>query len=218
LLVVAGAGFSVWGIVHVFQWVHPALSSLAAVFFAYTTLATRNLYDEVKKVTSLLEEGDLAGARRRVGSLVSRDTDHLDEQGIGRALIETVSETPPMDHGPLTHLSIGTFSGNSLQGSHTLDSMVGYKNEEYRFLLSWHGPMTWPTLSCTSASYMFSPPSSWERMERAWRIAWRDGRKNTGQQWISGSLAGRRIQLGEKNVYFGRRWKNLMAKTKNPSV
>jgi len=42
------SGTSTWAIIRLFEWIHPTLSSIATIFFAYTTLATRNLYDEVK--------------------------------------------------------------------------------------------------------------------------------------------------------------------------
>jgi adenosylcobinamide-phosphate synthase len=213
LLVVAGAGFSVWGILHVFEWVHPTFSSLAAVFFAYTTLATRNLYDEVKKITSLLEEGDLTGARQRVGFLVSRDTGHLDEQGIGRALIETVSEnTSDGIVAPLFYLAIG---GPPLavayKALNTLDSMVGYKNERYRFF-GWASARADDLANLiparlTAFFYVLSAFFLGKDWKGAWKIAWRDGRKNTSpnsgypEAAVAGALG---IQLGGKNVYFGR--------------
>jgi len=95
-------------IIRIAGWVHPVFSSVVSIFFAYTTLATRNLYDESKKVLRALEQGDLNRARKEVGFLVGRDTDHLDEKEICRALIETVSEnTSDGIVAPLFYLLIG---------------------------------------------------------------------------------------------------------------
>jgi len=213
LLVVTGAGLSVWGIVHAFQWVHPWLSSLATVSFAYTTLATRNLYDEVRKVTNLLEERDLTGARQRVGLLVSRDTDHLDEQGIGRALIETVSEnTSDGIIAPLFYLAIGGPSlAMAYKALNTLDSMVGYKNERHRFF-GWASARADDLANLiparlTAFFYVLSAFFLRKNWRGAWKIAWRDGRKNTSpnsgypEAAVAGALG---IQLGGENLYFGK--------------
>ncbi len=213
LLVVAGAGFFVWGILHAFQRVHPALSSLTAVFFAYTTLATRNLYDEVKKVANLLAEGDLGSARQSIGRLVSRDTAHLDEQEIGRALIETVSEnTSDGIVAPLFYLVIGGPSlAMAYKALNTLDSMVGYKNDRYRYF-GWASARADDLANLiparlTAFFYILSALVFGKNSRGAWRIAWRDGRKNTSpnsgypEAAMAGALG---IQLGGKNVYFGK--------------
>jgi adenosylcobinamide-phosphate synthase len=213
LLVVAGAGLSAWGIIRVFQWVHPVLSSLAAIFFAYTTLATRNLYDEVNKVAKLLEDGDLAGARQGAGFLVSRDTDHLDQQEIGRALIETVSEnTSDGIVAPLFFLAIGGPSlAMAYKALNTLDSMVGYKNERYRFF-GWTAARTDDLVNLlparlTAFFYVLSAFFLGKNWSGAWKIAWKDGRKNTSpnsgypEAAVAGALG---IQLGGKNLYFGK--------------
>ncbi len=213
LLIVAGAGFSVWGITHVFQWVHPALSFLATVFFAYTTLATRNLYDEVKGITNLLGKGDLDRARQGVSLLVSRDTAHLDEQEIGRALIETLSEnTSDGIVAPLFYLVIGGPSlAMAYKALNTLDSMVGYKNDRYQYF-GWASARADDLANFIPARltvffYVLSAFFIGKNWRGAWKIARRDGRKNTSpnsgypEAAVAGALG---IQLGGKNVYFGK--------------
>ncbi len=226
LLVVAGAGFCVWGIIRAFQWVHPALSFLATVFFAYTTLATRNLYDEVKGVNNLLAEGDLTSARQSIGLLVSRDTAHLDEQGIGRALIETVSEnTSDGVIAPLFYLVIGGPSlAMAYKALNTLDSMVGYKNDRYQYF-GWASARADDLANFIPARltvffYVLSAFFLGKNWRGAWEIAWRAGRKNTSpnsgypEAAVAGALG---IQLGGKNVYFGKTMeKPLIGENENP--
>ncbi len=54
--------------------------------------AGKMLDDEAIRVSRLLHEGDLHSARQRVRTLVGRNTEHLDEHEISRAVIESVAE------------------------------------------------------------------------------------------------------------------------------
>lgn len=107
----------------------------AAIFFAYTTIASRSLYTESRKVAGRLFSGDIQGARRELSFLVGRDTDNLDEKGITRALVETVAEnTSDGVIAPLFYLAIGGPPlAMAYKAINTLDSMVGYKNERYLY-------------------------------------------------------------------------------------
>jgi adenosylcobinamide-phosphate synthase len=211
--IVSGAGLLTWAIIRMAAWVHPVLSSIVVIFFAYTTLATRNLYDAPKKVIRALEQEDLNLARKEVGFLVGRDTDHLDEKEICRALIETVSEnTSDGVVAPLFYLLIGGPSlAMAYKALNTLDSMVGYRNDRYRYL-GWASakgddvanfiPSRLTALLFVLSSFILG--KSWRG---AWRTSWRDGRKNPSpnsgypEAAMAGALG---VQLGGKNFYFGR--------------
>jgi adenosylcobinamide-phosphate synthase len=211
--IVSGAGFLTWAIIRIAGWVHPVFSSVVSIFFAYTTLATRSLYDEPKKVIRALQQGDLNLARKQIGFLVGRDTGHLDEKEICRALIETVSEnTSDGIVAPLFCLLIGGPSlAMAYKALNTLDSMVGYRNERYRYL-GWASargddvaniiPSRLTALLFVLSSFILG--KSWRG---AWRMAWRDGRKNPSpnsgypEAAMAGALG---VQLGGKNFYFGR--------------
>jgi adenosylcobinamide-phosphate synthase len=213
-LIVTGAGFSTWAIIRMAGWIHPVLSSIATVFFAYTTLATRNLYDEVNKVMKSLEQGNLDRARKEVAFLVSRDTDHIDERGICRALIETTSEnTSDGIVAPLFYLAIGGPPlAMAYKALNTLDSMVGYKNDRYRYS-GWASaraddlanfiPARITALLFILASFVLR-----KNYNSAWKVARRDGRKNASpnsgypEAAVAGALG---IQLGGENFYFGKR-------------
>jgi adenosylcobinamide-phosphate synthase len=81
-----------------------------------------------------LEGGDLTQARRELSFLVGRDTAHLNEPEILRALVETISEN--ISDGviaPLFYLGLGGPVGAmTYKAINTLDSTVGYKDERFR--------------------------------------------------------------------------------------
>ncbi len=107
----------------------------AAVFFGYTTIAAKSLYQEPLKVASMLDAKNLDGARKELSCLVGRDTGNLDEKEITRALVETVAEnTSDGVIAPLFYLAIGGPPlAMAYKAINTLDSMVGYKNEKYLY-------------------------------------------------------------------------------------
>jgi adenosylcobinamide-phosphate synthase len=92
-----------------------------------------------------------------------------------------------------------------------LDSMVGYKNDRYRYF-GWASARADDLANLiparlTAFFYVLSALVFRKNWREAWRIAWRDGRKNTSpnsgypEAAMAGALG---IQLGGKNVYFGR--------------
>jgi adenosylcobinamide-phosphate synthase len=211
--IVSGAGIFTWAIIGIAGWAHPVFSSVVSIFFAYTTLATRNLYDEPKKIIRTLEQEDLPLARKEVGFLVGRDTGHLDEKEICRALIETVSEnTSDGIVAPLFYLLIGGPPlAMAYKALNTLDSMVGYRNDRYRYL-GWASARgddvaNFIPSRLTALLFVLSSIIFGKRWRGAWRTAWRDGRKNPSpnsgypEAAMAGALG---VQLGGKNFYFGR--------------
>ena len=107
---------------------------VVSVLLGYTTLATRSLHVETGKVLRAVQEGDLPRARKELSLLVGRDTAHLEEREILRALVETIAEnTSDGVIAPLFYLGVGGPAwAMTYKAINTLDSMVGYKNERYR--------------------------------------------------------------------------------------
>ena len=58
----------------------------------YFCISFKGLKVEGLKVIKVLESGDIEGARKQLSYIVGRDTEALDEEGIIRAVIETVAE------------------------------------------------------------------------------------------------------------------------------
>ena len=108
-------------------------AAAATVYLVATTLALRELVSSAKLVLASVKQGDLVAARSNLSMIVGRDTQNLDEDGVLRAVIETVSEN--LSDGviaPVFYLAIGGLPlAIAYKAINTLDSMVGYKNEKY---------------------------------------------------------------------------------------
>ncbi len=108
------------------RWLH--------VFWIWSFLALRSLDLESTRVLAALDAGDLVDARRRLSRIVGRDTENLNDEGVRRAVIETMSEN--MSDGviaPLFYLVLAGPAGMAVyKAVNTLDSMVGYRNKKYR--------------------------------------------------------------------------------------
>ena len=109
--------------------------SLALIWLAYSTIATRSLHKESSHVARALRAGDLPLARARLSFLVSRETAQLDEDGVLRALVETVSENiSDAIVAPLFYMGLfGPVGALVYKAINTMDSILGYKNERYRY-------------------------------------------------------------------------------------
>ena len=71
---------------------HPWVGLASSIWLFSTTLATRGLTIAGMEIALLLARGDLLKARQKVGWIVGRDTDTMDEADICRAAVETVAE------------------------------------------------------------------------------------------------------------------------------
>jgi adenosylcobinamide-phosphate synthase len=115
-------------------YIHPWLSPIASVFFIYTTLSVRSLYDESQPVLKFLQEPNLIKARESLANIVGRDTNKLEENDIVRATVETVSESTV--DGIIAPLFFAALGGAPLaimyKSINTMDSLFGYKNDNYR--------------------------------------------------------------------------------------
>lgn len=195
------------------MYIHPYLGHFAMIWLAYAALATRSLHGESARVARALRKGDIVLARERLAWIVSRDTSRLDEKDIVRALVETVSEN--ISDGiiaPLFYLSLGGPLGGMLyKAVNTMDSMVGYRNERYRYF-GWcsarmDDAANW--IPARLSGLLLVGASACVKLD--WRSAWhsmrRDARKmkspNAGypEAAAAGAL---NVQLGGANVYFGR--------------
>ncbi len=97
------------------------------------TMALRGLRESVKGVLSALEEAGVDSARRRLSHIVGRDTEALDERGILRAAVETLSENASDGViAPMFYFALGGFPlAMAYKAVNTLDSMLGYRNDRY---------------------------------------------------------------------------------------
>ncbi len=100
----------------------------------YQMMAAKCLQVESMKVYDALCGRDLEKSRYFVSMIVGRDTERLDEQGVIRASIETVSEnTSDGVIAPLIFMAVfGAAGGVFYKAVNTIDSMIGYKDEKYK--------------------------------------------------------------------------------------
>lgn len=97
-------------------------------------LAQKSLDEAAMLVYNALDTDDLVTAREKLGWIVGRDTEHLEESEIVRGVVETVSEntsdgvTAPLFYG----LLFGATGAWVYKAINTLDSMIAYKNERYK--------------------------------------------------------------------------------------
>lgn len=136
VILTAGAtGFSAYLLLRLAEMCGTAALFILQALMSCSLLAARSLRDESMKVYRELRKGDLAGARKAVSMIVGRDTEKLTEEGVTKAAVETVAEnTSDGVIAPLFYLAIGgPVLGWIYKAVNTMDSMVGYRNDRYRF-------------------------------------------------------------------------------------
>lgn len=136
VLIVVGTFLIVFFTLWILEKIHPWLRYVLETFWIYQILATKCLKTESMKVYRKLKEGDLEGARVEISYLVGRDTASLDEEEVAKATIETVAEnTSDGVVAPLFYIAIfGAPLGMAYKAINTLDSMIGYRNDEFLHL------------------------------------------------------------------------------------
>ena len=103
------------------------------IILMYTCIAARCLGGEAIKIYRQLVKGDIEAARKQTAMIVGRDTGHLDDKELARAVVETVAENASDGViAPLIFMAIGGAPlAMAYKAINTLDSMVGYKNDQY---------------------------------------------------------------------------------------
>jgi adenosylcobinamide-phosphate synthase len=189
------------------------LAAAALSYFIYAGLATRALHAESRRVMAALWEGDLPEARARLGMIVSRDTAHLGEAEIRRAVLETVAENlgdgvvAPMFYT----LLLGVPGLLWYKTASTMDSMVGYMNDRYRYFgrvaARTDDALNYLPARLTALLLSLAAPLMGLSGKDAWRIARRDAclLKSPNAGWPMAAAAGALgVQLGGDAVYFGK--------------
>lgn len=189
------------------------LRFLAETILCFQLLATRSLKGESMKVYKALKAGDLEGARYAVSMIVGRDTQCLDEAGVARAAVETVAENASDGViAPLIFLAIGGAPlGMVYKAVNTMDSMVGYKNDQYLWfgrcaaklddVVNFIPARLAGLLMCLGAGFSgFDVPNALRIFRRD-----RKNHKSPNSAHTEAAAAGAlHIQLGGSNYYFGK--------------
>ena len=179
----------------------------------YQCLAIKQLRRESMAVCRELRKGDLTAARKAVSMIVGRDTEKLTEEGVIKAAVETVAEnTSDGIIAPMIYLAIGgPILGMIYKAVNTMDSMVGYKNEEYSEF-GYFPAKTDDVLNYLpariSAVFMISACSTGSEFDakNAYRIWRRDRRKHASPnsaQTEAAAAGALHLQLAGDASYFG---------------
>jgi len=111
------------------------LGLVAEALICYFIIAAKALKVESMKVYHALSANDLQAARRNLSYIVGRETEKLDEQKIIKATVETIAEN--LSDGVIAVLIFifigGAPLGMAYKAVNTLDSMIGYRNEEFEY-------------------------------------------------------------------------------------
>jgi len=101
----------------------------------YFLIAAKALKGESMKVYYSLAAGDIESARKNLSFIVGRQTQNLSAPQIVKAAVETISEN--LSDGviaPLIFIFIGGAPlGMAYKAINTLDSMIGYKNDDFEY-------------------------------------------------------------------------------------
>jgi adenosylcobinamide-phosphate synthase len=197
-----------------------------AAFILYTTIAARDLIRHARQVFAALAI-DLETARKQVAMIVGRDTDQLDAAAVIRACVESVAEN--MSDGiiaPMFWAVIGALLAQPLGGFqpiawgvtaamlykavNTMDSMFGYKNEQYLQFGSCPARLddlvNFLPARISGLAIVFAAPFCRCDMRNSWRILRRDRQRHTSPNagWPEAAMAGALgLRLGGDACYFG---------------
>jgi adenosylcobinamide-phosphate synthase len=187
--VAAGLGWVAQGFT-ISAWSRVVVVGILAMPF----VAARSLYGHVAAVAAPLLAGDVAVARSAVAMIVGRDPAKLDEAGIARAAIESLSENT--SDGIVAPLFWGVLFGLpgiiGYKAINTLDSMIGHRTERHEDF-GWASARIDDVANFVPARLtgaMFALASA--RPRDALVCMWRDGRhhRSANAGWPEAAMAG----------------------------
>lgn len=188
----------------------PRLAGMALL--DWLGLAMTSLAREARGVERALDRGVEAG-REQVARIVGRDTQHLNEEEIVKATVETVAENTT--DGVIAPMLYAALGGPVLlwgfKAASTLDSMVGYMDERYRDI-GWSSAWLDDLLNfiparVTGPLLCLAAVLTGLDGKNAWRVMRRDHacHKSPNCAWSEAAAAGAlHIQLGGTHDYFGK--------------
>ncbi len=175
------------------------LGLLIESFFCYQILAVKSLKVESDRVCRALKEEGLISGRKAVSMIVGRDTEGLSEEGVTKAAVETVAEnTSDGVIAPLFYMVIGgAVLGFAYKAVNTMDSMIGYKNDKYRYFGT-------AAARLDDAAELSSLPACGASDDRS-LLPFGDGRARGIPDLLPGPEESQKPQCGADGVCHGRR-------------
>jgi len=177
-------------------------------------LAQKSLTEHVLAVASVLKADGLDGGRRAVARIVGRDPDSLDEAGVCRAAIESLSENfaDGVVAPAFWYALLGLPGLLAYKMLNTADSMIGHRSERYQDF-GWAAARlddaaNWPAsrlsalLIATGAFFVSGAVAA----KRAFNAAFRDAglHRSPNAGWPECAMAGAlRLSLAGERIYGG---------------
>ncbi|MCB2357953.1 adenosylcobinamide-phosphate synthase CbiB [Clostridium estertheticum] len=191
-----------------FFWVYNILN----IILLWTTIATRCLHKEGIKVYDALVKDDIDDARIKLSYIVGRDTKGLCVDEIIRADVETIAENTA--DGVIAPILYAMLGGAPLammyKGINTMDSMLGYMNEKYKYIgffpAKTDDVFNYVPARLTGFLICLTAPIVRGNILDSIKVMIRDRKnhKSPNCAYPEGAVAGAmRVQLGGTNVYFG---------------
>lgn len=182
------------------------------IILLWTTIATKGLHKEGKKVYDSLVKNDIDDARVKLSYIVGRDTKTLSEYEIVRADVETIAENTA--DGVIAPILYAIIGGAPLammyKGINTMDSMLGYMNEKYKYIgffpAKTDDVFNFIPARITGFLICLAAPLVGGNITQSIKVMIRDRKnhKSPNCAYPEGAAAGAmRVQLGGTNVYFG---------------
>ena len=234
------SGFSGWLIERLFIILEikiPIFSRIFFIFILSSALASRSLSKSVMEIINIIskktKKDNIYSAREKLSLIVGRDVEHLDKNEILRATAETASENSVDGiFAPLFWMFIGIifWQFNQLmpgpltmawiyKASSTIDSMLGYKEGNLRWLgyigAKLDDILTWfpSRIVLITLPFCCRPKQSiGSTISNAWKDGSMDSSPNSGiSEAIFAYCAG--VSMGGINFYKGKKKiKSIIAK------
>lgn len=192
---------------------HPTVHLLATALTTWAVVGSTSLAREGRIMADHLGRGDIDQARGRLGNLCGRDPSSLDEHELARAAVESMAENTA--DAAVASLFWGALTGIPGMVAHralnTLDAMVGHRNDRYgRFgtaAARLDDAADLLPARATGAMACLLAPTVGGSTREAWSVMRSDAHRHPSPNggWCESAWAGALgVQLGGRNVYFGR--------------
>jgi adenosylcobinamide-phosphate synthase len=210
-----GSALLSWLLIQGSQILHPILGVVLESTLLATCFAGRSLRAAANDVLAPLESGDIETTRLILSRYVGRDTGHLSEPEILRAVLETVTENATDGvMAPLFYALVGaTFSSAgsvslalAYKAASTLDSTIGYREIPFTHI-GWFSArledcLTWIPCRLTVLTLALLSGKPYH----VWQLCQRDASKDTSPNagWSECAYAAvLGVQMGGTNWYRG---------------
>ncbi len=175
----------------------------------YLAIGYTSLKQHAMAVALPLSKGDMEAARKKVGYIVSRDVNSLDEVGVRKATIESVLENgSDAIFAPLFWFLVGGVPAVIIYRlANTLDAMWGYKTDHFlyfgRFAARMDDILNWLPSRIVALSYVMLGDS--KQALTCWRKQSKQLSSPNGGVVMTSGAGALNVTLGGDGFYHGKK-------------